>query len=365
MFIVSSLNLPTFRLKTRFLLIFSLNLPINNIVPDTEDEEDNSLIEGPKPTEEEAEKIAEDVEQALEENFKELEKKGKTNGNKNGATNGHVNGDKNGTTNGDDTKMETDENDGAKLSCIDKNGVNGKAKSKKKFNIQPLVVLTRTLLSYTLNLLNTRNSWMALVDGFLDKKILTFILSNNVLIIFQKNPRKTVPKTKMTTKRRTRQKKRKKKAALKVRLDQAPAMKSKATRSQKITNLLDPLKLVHPLPKKLRTKTLKPKRKKKILPICNWLGKCLNWPKASSVNTPTPWKLPIPFVWNWSPSLVKLIKPWAKFPSKMKIILKPSKILRCAFVVDRICCRKIIDQWLKLTTNLEWLWDSIPNLTRL
>merc|ERR1719225_1293524 len=103
-------------------------------VPDTKDEEDNSLIEGPKPTEEEAEKIAEDVEQALEENFKELEKKGKANGNKNGATNGHVNGDKNGTTNGDDTKMETDENDGAKLSCIDKNGVNGKAKKESEEN---------------------------------------------------------------------------------------------------------------------------------------------------------------------------------------------------------------------------------------
>merc|ERR1739848_174167 len=89
-------------------------------VPDTEDEEDNSLIEGPKPTEEEAEKIAEEVEQALEENFKELEKK--------------ANGDKNGTTNGDDTKMETDENDGAKMSCIDKNGVNGKAKKDSEEN---------------------------------------------------------------------------------------------------------------------------------------------------------------------------------------------------------------------------------------
>jgi len=101
-------------------------------VPDTEDEEDDSLIEGPKPTEEEAEKIAEDVEQALEENFKELEKK--ANGDKNGATNGHANGDKNGTTNGDDTKMETDENDGAKMSCIDKNGVNGKAKKESEEN---------------------------------------------------------------------------------------------------------------------------------------------------------------------------------------------------------------------------------------
>merc|ERR1739848_215984 len=101
-------------------------------VPDTEDEEDNSLIEGPKPTEEEAEKIAEEVEQALEENFKELEKK--ANGDKNGTTNGHANGDKNGTTNGDDTKMETDENDGAKLSCIDKNGVNGKAKKDSEEN---------------------------------------------------------------------------------------------------------------------------------------------------------------------------------------------------------------------------------------
>merc|ERR1739848_73175 len=88
-------------------------------VPDTEDEEDNSLIEGPKPTEEEAEKIAEEVEQALEENIKELEKK--------------ANGDKNGTTNGD-TKMETDENDGAKMSCIDKNGVNGKAKKDSEEN---------------------------------------------------------------------------------------------------------------------------------------------------------------------------------------------------------------------------------------
>jgi len=101
-------------------------------VPDTEDEEDNSLIEGPKPTEEEAEKIAEEVEQALEENFKELEKK--ANGDKNGTTNGHANGDKNGTTNGDDTKMETDENDGAKMSCIDNNGVNGKAKKDSEEN---------------------------------------------------------------------------------------------------------------------------------------------------------------------------------------------------------------------------------------
>lgn len=152
MIIVLSLNLPTFRLKTQFLLIFSSNLPINNLVPDTEDEEDNSLIEGPKPTEEEAEKIAEDVEQALEENFKELEKK--ANGDKNGTTNGHANGDKNGTTNGDETKMETDENDGAKMSCIDNNGVNGKAKSKKKFNIPTSCSphATRNRLSYTLNL---------------------------------------------------------------------------------------------------------------------------------------------------------------------------------------------------------------------
>ena len=118
-----------------------------------------------------------------------------------------------------------------------------------------------------------------------------------------------MPKRKMTTKRRTRPKKRKKKAALKVRLDQAPARMSKATLRQKITNLLDPLKLVHPPPKKLRTKTHKPKRKKKIRPICNWLGKCLNWPKASSVNTPIPWKLLIPSVLNWSQSLAKLIKP--------------------------------------------------------
>ena len=168
MFIVFGLNLPTFRLKTQFLLIFSSNLPINNLVPDTEDEEDNSLIEGPKPTEEEAEKIAEDVEQALEENFKELEKK--ANGDKNGTTNGHANGDKNGTTNGDDTKMETDENDGAKLSCIDKNGVNGKAKSKKRFII-PTSCSPHARSSF---LYSTRNSWMLM--NFLDKRIPTFIL---------------------------------------------------------------------------------------------------------------------------------------------------------------------------------------------
>lgn len=77
-------------------------------VPDTEDEEDNSIIEGPKPTEEEAEKIAEDVDQALEENFKELEKKAVV--------------DKNGAADGKDDKMETDENDGAKMSCVAKNG---------------------------------------------------------------------------------------------------------------------------------------------------------------------------------------------------------------------------------------------------
>ena len=90
---------------------------VNNLVPDTEDEEDNSIIEGPKPTEEEAEKIAEDVDQALEENFKELEKKCVV--------------DKNGVTNGNDAKMETDENDGAKMSCVEKNGVDEKEKSKK------------------------------------------------------------------------------------------------------------------------------------------------------------------------------------------------------------------------------------------
>ena len=114
-------------LTTRFLLIFALNLPIKNIVPDTEDEEDNSIIEGPKPTEEEAEKIAEDVDQALEENFKELEKKAVVD--KNGV-------DKNGATDGKDDKMETDENDGAKMSCVAKNGEtngekNGVEKSKK------------------------------------------------------------------------------------------------------------------------------------------------------------------------------------------------------------------------------------------
>ena len=144
-----------------------------------------------------------------------------------------------------------------------------------------------------------------------------------------------MPKMKKTTrKRRRKPKERKKKlpnfslAASKVRrLDQAPpAMMLKASpRNQKITmpTLLGPLRLVHPLPKKIRTNLLKPKRKKKILPTYNWLGKCLNWLKASSVNMPTLWRLPIPYAWNWSPSLAKLIKPWAKFPSKMKIILKP------------------------------------------
>ena len=115
-------------LTTRFLLIFALNLPINNIVPDTEDEEDNSIIEGPKPTEEEAEKIAEDVDQALEENFKELEKKAVV--------------DKNGAADGKDDKMETDENDGAKMSCVAKNGetngVDEKEKSKKIIKISYL-----------------------------------------------------------------------------------------------------------------------------------------------------------------------------------------------------------------------------------
>merc|ERR1711936_1071778 len=84
-------------------------------VPDTEDEEDNSIIEGPKPTEEEAEKIAEDVDQALEENFMELEKKSAVD-------------DKNGAANCNDAKMETDENDGAKMSCVEKNGVDEKEK---------------------------------------------------------------------------------------------------------------------------------------------------------------------------------------------------------------------------------------------
>lgn len=102
-------------------------------VPDTEDEEDNSIIEGPKPTEEEAEKIAEDVDQALEENFKELEKKAVVD--KNGV-------DKNGTADGKDDKMETDENDGAKMSCVakngetngDKNGVDEKEKKESEEN---------------------------------------------------------------------------------------------------------------------------------------------------------------------------------------------------------------------------------------
>ena len=120
-------------LTTRFLLIFALNLPIKNIVPDTEDEEDNSIIEGPKPTEEEAEKIADDVDQALEENFKELEKKAVVD--KNGV-------DKNGATDGKDDKMETDENDGAKMSCVAKNGetngVDEKEKSKKIIKISYL-----------------------------------------------------------------------------------------------------------------------------------------------------------------------------------------------------------------------------------
>merc|ERR1711936_42926 len=89
-------------------------------VPDTEDEEDNSIIEGPKPTEEEAEKIAEDVDQALEENFMELEKKSAV--------------DKNGAANGDDAKMETDENDGAKMSCVEKNGVDEKEKKDSEEN---------------------------------------------------------------------------------------------------------------------------------------------------------------------------------------------------------------------------------------
>ena len=194
--------------------------------------------------------------------------------------------------------------------------------------------------------------------------------------ILQKIPRKIVPKMmKKTTRRRTRKPKEMKKLpnfslAPKVRrLDQAPLpmMLKASPRSQKITmpTLLGPLRLVHPLPKKIRTNLLKPKRKRKTLPTYNWLGKCLSWLKASSVNMPTLWKLPIPSAWNWSPSLAKLIKPWAKFPSKMKIILKPLRILQCAFVVDKICCRRIIDLWLKPTTNLEWLWDSIPNLTRL
>jgi len=89
-------------------------------VPDTEDEEDNSIIEGPKPTEEEAEKIAEDVDQALEENFNELEKKSVV--------------DKNGAADGNDAKMETDENDGAKMSCVEKNGVDEKEKKDSEEN---------------------------------------------------------------------------------------------------------------------------------------------------------------------------------------------------------------------------------------
>ena len=39
--------------------------------------------------------------------------------------------DKNGAANGNDAKMETDENDGAKMSCVEKNGVDEKEKSKK------------------------------------------------------------------------------------------------------------------------------------------------------------------------------------------------------------------------------------------
>ena len=43
------------------------------LVPDTEDEEESSFVEGPKPTDEERNKISDDVGKAIVENYTELE----------------------------------------------------------------------------------------------------------------------------------------------------------------------------------------------------------------------------------------------------------------------------------------------------
>ena len=68
--------------------------PVHNpqtLVPDTEDEEESSFVEGPKPTDEERNKISDDVGKAIVENYTELEelkkKKDET------KTNGHAKSD--------------------------------------------------------------------------------------------------------------------------------------------------------------------------------------------------------------------------------------------------------------------------------
>ena len=43
-------------------------------MPDTEDEEESSFVEGPKPTEKEQDEIGEEVDKALVENFEQCEK---------------------------------------------------------------------------------------------------------------------------------------------------------------------------------------------------------------------------------------------------------------------------------------------------
>ena len=100
------------------------------LVPDTEDEEESSFVEGPKPTEKEQDEIGVEVDKALEENFEECEKskerKAKENDAKSEETNGvkpetngvksetngvksETNGVKSEETNGD--AMETDDKD--------------------------------------------------------------------------------------------------------------------------------------------------------------------------------------------------------------------------------------------------------------
>ena len=63
-------------------------------------------------------------------------------------------------------------------------------------------------------------------------------------------------------------------------------------------NPLGPMMLELAMPKIQKTKLPLTKRRKKILLICNWLGKCLNWPNQSFKNTQIPLKPCLQFVWN-------------------------------------------------------------------
>ena len=56
-----------------FQIILSIICAKSTLVPDTEDEEESSFVEGPKPTEEERDKISDDVGKAIVENYTELE----------------------------------------------------------------------------------------------------------------------------------------------------------------------------------------------------------------------------------------------------------------------------------------------------